>query len=393
MTNVRQCQACGSDSLDTIYEVNGVPTHSCIMVGSRQEALDFPRGNLQIQFCDDCGFLQNSAFEQELIYYSTDYEETLAFSPTFRRFQTELCRQQIAKYDLQGKSVLEIGCGKGEFISELCEMTGGPGIGIDPGYRPERNESAAAERIEFIQDLYSRDYSHLAADYVACRHTLEHIQPVREFVQMVRDTLEGRREVVVFFDLPGGERVLRELAFWDIYHEHCAYFTLGSLARLFRRCGFQILDLYTAYDDQYLMLEAVPGDPTRGARFEAEDDLERIRADVAAFKAEIGAKLDRLRKEVEGLRAAGKRTVLWGSGSKAVAYLTTLGVTDEIECVVDINPHKHGKFLAGTGHEIVAPQSLLEYQPDAVIVMNPVYLAEISKDLASMGITAQTWAV
>ena len=63
---------------------------------------------------------------------------------------------------------------------------------------------------------------------------------------------------------------------------------------------------------------------------------------------------------------AGKTVALWGSGSKAVSYLTTLGVTDEVQAVVDINPHKHGKFLAGTGHEIVAPEALRQLRPTAL---------------------------
>ena len=78
--------------------------------------------------------------------------------------------------------------------------------------------------------------------------------------------------------------------------------------------------------------------------------------------------------------------MLWGSGSKAVSYLTTLGITDEIEYVVDINPHKRGKFLAGTGHEIVLPEFLVEYRPDAVIVMNPIYGDEIRKGLERLGL-------
>ena len=57
----------------------------------------------------------------------------------------------------------------------------------------------------------------------------------------------------------------------------------------------------------------------------------------------------------------GKRVVIWGSGSKAVSFLTTLRVPDLIAAVVDINPHKHGKFLAGTGHEIVGPRALARY--------------------------------
>jgi hypothetical protein len=89
----------------------------------------------------------------------------------------------------------------------------------------------------------------------------------------------------------------------------------------------------------------------------------------------------------------GKKVVLWGSGSKAVSYLTTLGVTDQLQYVVDINPHKHGKFLAGSGHEIVSPEFLVEYQPDAVIVMNPIYLEEIRSDMRRMGLEPETWAV
>ncbi len=387
------CQACGSEQLDDVFAVDGVPVHSCMMVKTRQQALDFPRGDLRIQFCEECGFLQNSAFRDDLIDYNPDYEETQAFSPTFRAFQTDLCKSQVAKHNLQGKSALEIGCGKGEFVSELCELSGGSGIGIDPGYRPERNQSEAASRIEFIVDLYSQDYAHLKADYLACRHTLEHIKPVREFVSMVRETLDGSPDTIVFFELPGGERVLQEQAFWDIYHEHCSYFSLGSLARLFRRTGFEILDLYTGYDDQYLMIEARPGNPAEGRRFAAEDDMQAMRADVAAFKASIPGKLAELKTQLNSLQAAGKRVVLWGSGSKAVSYLTTLGVRDELEFVVDINPHKHGKFLAGSGHEIVGPEFLADYKPDAVIVMNPVYLTEIRSDLDRLGIEAESWAV
>jgi hypothetical protein len=80
--------------------------------------------------------------------------------------------------------------------------------------------------------------------------------------------------------------------------------------------------------------------------------------------------------------AAGQRTVLWGSGSKAVAFLTTLGVHEEVEYVVDINPYRVGKFLPGTGQRIVAPAFLREYLPDNVVIMNPVYLREVGQELA-----------
>ena len=90
---------------------------------------------------------------------------------------------------IYGKTALEIGCGKGEFLVALCERTGCAGIGIDPGYRPERTHSSAASRLTFIQDFYGPQYSDLKADYVCCRHTLEHIDDVLGFMQLVREAI------------------------------------------------------------------------------------------------------------------------------------------------------------------------------------------------------------
>ena len=54
--------------------------------------------------------------------------------------------------------------------------------------------------------------------------------------------------------------------------------------------------------------------------------------------------------------------------------------------VVDINPHRCGHSMSGTGHPIVAPAELETLKPDVIIVMNPVYRDEIVADLNSMGL-------
>jgi hypothetical protein len=86
--------------------------------------------------------------------------------------------------------------------------------------------------------------------------------------------------------------------------------------------------------------------------------------------------------------AHGPRIAIWGSGSKCVGFLQVLGAptTKEIGCVVDINPHRHGKYMPGLHQPIVAPEELVNYQPDLVIVMNPIYIEEITKDLNAMGL-------
>ncbi len=391
-----RCQACASENVRIFYEVESIPVHSCLMVATREEAIDFPRGDLRLGHCNDCGFIQNTAFDAHVQNYNTDYEETQGFSPRFQQFLTEIVEDQIERYDLRDKHCLEIGCGKGEFLVELCEKGPNRGIGIDPSYRPERTTSEAADRIEFIQDLYSESYTHLKADYIACRHTLEHIGPVYDFVRMIRNTLDDKPDATVFFELPDVERVLTERAFWDMYYEHCTYFTLGSLARLFRACDFELLDLYKVYDDQYLMIECKPvpaGEGQRGKHFDVEDDLAQTDQWVRDFETGIQEKFTRLRADLKRWHEQGLKPVVWGSGSKGVSYLTTLGLTDEIAAVVDINPHKHGKFLAGTGHVIVGPDDLTEIAPDVVLVMNPIYMDEIRADLAKRGLSPELVAM
>ncbi|ULB47451.1 SAM-dependent methyltransferase, partial [Limnospira fusiformis KN01] len=87
--------------------------------------------------------------------------------------------------------------------------------------------------------------------------------------------------------------------------------------------------------------------------------------------------------------AEGKRVVVWGSGSKCVAFLTTLKTENQVQYIVDINPHRHGQFIPGVGHEIMSPEFLKEYQPDEIIVMNPIYCAEIQKMLDDMGVSTK----
>jgi SAM-dependent methyltransferase len=385
------CSSCGARGARVFHRADRVPVHSCLLMPTRNEAVDYPRGDLRIAFCPSCGFIQNSAFDPGVHEYSPRYEETQAFSARFMAFARELASDYVGRY--APKTVLEIGCGKGEFLVLTCEIGGCKGIGIDPGYRPERTDSPARDRLEFIVDFYSERYAHLEADLVLCRHTLEHIQPVREFVGMVRRAVGDRPEVAVCFELPDTERILAEQGFWDIYYEHCSYFTLGSLCRLFQAAGFRVTRLDKTFEGQYLLIDGHPCAGRDARAVPGADDLARTAALVAAFERELPRKLDEWRAFFANVKARRERAVLWGSGSKAVAFLTTLGIGDEVACVTDINPFRHGMFMPGTGHEIVPPAELRNVRPDVVVAMNPIYRDEIRADLAKLGLRPELRAV
>lgn len=387
------CPNCSSVGMSAFYEVNDVPVHSVLLLPTREEALGYPKGDIALGFCQSCGFISNLAFDPMVHEYSSRYESTQAFSPTFNAFARRLAARLIERYDLHDKDIVEIGCGQGEFLTLLCELGGNRGVGFDPAYASGGSASEASDRITFIKDFYSEEYAEYESDFVCCKMTLEHIQQTADFVSTLRRSIGDRPNTVVFFQVPDVTRILRELAFWDIYYEHCSYFSPASLAHLFRKCGFSVIDLWKDYDDQYLMIEARPGaarDVGSGIR---QDDRQNLAREVAHFSQNCGKALEKWQEYFQKAREDGRRVTIWGAGSKAVAFLTTLDLKDEIEYVVDINPRKHGTYLAGSGQQTVAPGFLLEYRPDFVIVMNPVYRQEIERELRRMGVTAQLTTV
>lgn len=390
------CPSCGAAGMRIFYEFKGAPVHSVLLMPTRQAALDYPKGEIALGFCEACGFISNTLYDPSLHEYSPLCEESQGCSEVFNSFALKLAEGLIEKYGIRGKEIVEIGCGKGEFLALLCEIGGNRGVGFDPAYANDRIRGKALNDIRFVNAFYSGEYSGCDGDLIVCKMTLEHIKDTATLLKNIRSSIK-KKDTVLFFQVPDVTRVLYDLAFWDIYYEHCSYFSPGSLSRLFRSSGFEVLDIRTDYGAQYIIIEARPSDGELSAPSPAllplEDDLERVSKGAKYFTENCCQKTALWRKKLHEFNLAGYRTVLWGSGSKGVAFLTTLSVTDEISCVVDINARRHGTYMAGTGHEIVSPEFLKEYRPDAVIVMNPVYRDEVAGELERLGVEAELMTV
>ena len=370
-----RCPNCGGAGLRSFYRVASVPTNSVLLLESEAEARSFEFGDIDLGFCATCGFASNTAFDPTRIEHSDRYEPTQAFSPTFNEYHRRLAAELIEHHDLRDKLVVEIGCGNGEFIAMLCEMGPNRGIGYDPSHNPDRGPDPMPAGLEVVVDFYSEAYRDAGGDFVVCKMTLEHVHQTGEFLAMVRRSISD--DATVFFQVPNASYVFDGLAFWDVPYGHCSYFSAGSLARVFRRNGFAVEELETTYDDQHLTVVATPAATQTDSSLALEHDVEATARLVARFERDAAATVHRWKQRFADWSAAGKEVVLWGGGSKAVSFVTTLGLTDEILGAVDINPRKVGYFLAGSGHRILAPTELTAIEPDVVVVMNAVYEQEI----------------
>lgn len=391
------CLNCHQGEMEVFHLASNVPVNSCILLDSKEEAVAYPQGRIELGYCRHCGFISNTTFEPKLTEYSGRYEETQGFSGTFQKFHRELADRLIEKHGLRDKDIIEIGCGKGEFLALLCSLGDNRGTGFDPGVDVARlADSPVAERTRFIADFYSEKYADHDADFYVCKMTLEHIHPTGEFIATVRRAIGERLGTKVFFQIPESTRILKDCAFEDIYYEHCSYFTPESLRYLFVANGFAVDDIDTEYADQYLTIEAHAISPTAGnlaAKQVATDDLNALTDLVTSFQQRYQAKQVEWQNRLDGYAKQSAKVVLWGGGSKAVAFLSAFDTNATVEYAVDINPYRQGHFLPGSGLPIVGPDFLREYQPDVVVIMNAVYRDEISADLTRMGLEPEIIAL
>jgi SAM-dependent methyltransferase len=379
------CPSCGSGETVLFHEVRQVPVHSVLLMKTREIAREFPRGDVELAYCKGCDFIYNQAFDPTVHSYGGEYEETQSFSPTFQAFHEQLAKRLIDRYSLERKQVIEVGCGKGDFLALLCRLGNCRGFGFDPAFVAERNPVAGGD-VRFIADFYSEKYADYGADFVACKMTLEHISNTADFIGTIRRSIGERRETLVFIQVPETRRILENVAFEDIYYEHCSYFVAESLQALMERCGFEVVETSTEYDGQYLTCIAKP---LPNVTLAAKETGGVLHAQVTEFRRRYQEMLRTWRARFAEMKSNNQKVILWGSGSKGVAFISALGLTDEISFVVDINPYRQGRFMAGSGHEIAGPEAVREYQPDVVIAMNGIYRAEIQSALNDMGVRAE----
>jgi len=387
------CPSCDSTEMSIIYKIENIPIHSVQLLKTKEKAIKYPKRDIKLGFCEKCGFISNVAFDSTVHEYSNEYESTQIYSTTFNVFARKLAKSLIDRYDLYSKDIIEIGCGQGEFLSMLCEIGKNRGKGFDPAYIPGRNENLEKYQVSIIPDFYSEKYANIQCDFLCCRMTLEHIYETADFIRTIKKSIQNKPDTIVFFQVPDVRRILKDQAFWDIYYEHCSYFSPGSLAKLFRNNGFEIIDLYIDYDDQYIMLGARLGHGEKYNSLPAEEEFIQLKNQVDLFPINCKNNLNAWKSYLEKAKKDGQRVVLWGGGSKGVAFLTTLNIIEEVEYVVDINPKKHGTYMAGTGQKVIAPEFLIQYKPDTVIVMNPIYCTEIQDTLDKIGVIAELKSV
>ncbi|MEO8859168.1 MAG: class I SAM-dependent methyltransferase [Burkholderiaceae bacterium] len=362
-----------------------VPVHQNLVMPDPVHATEALRGVLDMVVCEDCGFVFNRAFDPARLSYGQDYDNTQSHSEFFDAYLDLLVEGMVKLHGVRDARVVEVGCGKGHFLRKLVEYPGASnhGFGFDPSYVGP--DSDLDGRLKFRRCFYDAACADVPADVVVCRHVIEHVQDPLGLLRAVHAALAHSPQARVFFETPCVEWILQNRVVWDLFYEHCSLFSRASLRLAFERTGFIVEDVTHVFGGQYLWLEARLAPSQRPAVRLTGHKTALLAHD---FGMDEHALLQEWSERLAELKLEG-RLALWGAGAKGVTFANLVDPDcATIDCLVDVNPHKQGCFVPGTGHAIVGPQALVERGVQNVILMNPNYRQENLQLLQAVGCAA-----
>lgn len=383
-----RCEACAVGGLRVFADLGEIPVRCGVHWAERAAALASPAGRMRLAYCPDCAYVRNVAFQPELMVYDTTMDTNLHHSPAFRAFSAELVAHLTERFALRGARVLDIGCGQGEFLRELCAHAGCTGVGYDAMYAGPTGPDPSGATFHAV--AAPRGSALPAFDAFTSRHWFEHLPDPYEFLVDLREQA-GDRPVYGYLEVPDACYDLAT-AGWEVIYPHVSYFDSSSLWRIATRAGWRVEAAGTYFSDMFRWVEISANRPGPAARDSgsppAPADLQRHLAAIQAFGSRYAVQRDRWRAAIADLDAEGARPVLWGAGSRSVQFLAAVDPERRLSAVVDVNPRKWGRYLPGGGHRVDPPARLAQVQPRAVVLTNPAYRDEVEASLSELGVTA-----
>jgi SAM-dependent methyltransferase len=282
-----------------------------------------------------------------------------------KKFRNAQFRHFVKKYGLTGKKILEIGCGRGDYLSVMSE-TGAISYGLENSKSSvEYCRKNGLKAIRGFIDNESHRIKEGPFDSFYIMSFLEHLPDLRTLMSGIRNNL--KKEAVGLIEVPNFDMMLRKKLYAEIIIDHLFYFTGDTLQKFLSHNGFDVLELNPVWHD--FILSAVVKKRASADMKDAAFYFKKLEKDINAY--------------VDSNRRMGGKVAIWGAGHQAFTVMSICKLTGKIEYVVDSAPFKQGKFTPATHIPIVPPDILAKKPVNAVMVMAGSYNNEIVRILKS----------
>lgn len=353
--SIRTCRVCGKGFFgEPLLRYENMP--KAAQNFPTADSLECETGvDLTVCQCSGCGLVQLS---NDPVPYYREVIRAAAFSEVIKEFKAKQFASFIQKYSLQGKKVIEIGCGRGEFLALLQQFD------VD-AYGLEYSESSVAQCLKNGLNV-AKGYPDSKADVLAkgpfdaflLLMFLEHMPDPNSALKGIYDNLSDG--AIGLVEVPNFDMMLRNKLFSEFIGDHLLYFSRETLQTTMNLNGFEIIECNELRDD-YVISAVVK---------------KRGKLDISNFY-DYQIKIKNEINEYIG-RFGGKKVAIWGAGHQALAIIALTKIEDKIRYVVDSAPFKQGKYTPATHLPIVDPDALKSDPVDAIIVMAASYSDEVA---------------
>jgi SAM-dependent methyltransferase len=375
------CRVCDSTRLEPALDLGPQPW--CNHFLKPEEAGREPRYPLRVVFCHDCATAQlDYTVPKEVMFGDHTYLSgiTQTLSEHFRRVALEV--DGMFFRDTAGKSVLDIGSNDGTQLKHF-QALGYAVLGV------ESSKTAAARANQAGIPTLRRFFNLEVARELDRRfHVINaagvffHLEELHSVTEAIRELL--REDGVFVVQFLYWKRIIENLAFDQIYHEHLLYYNLATIETLLNRHGLALFDAYVSP----IHGGSVIGFATHRGRRAPSDRLTALRRQEVADRSnefgtlrEFAARIREMKGRdvsyLERVRQQGRTAFGLGAPAKGNTLLNYFGIgPDLLGCLVERNELRRGLVSPGM-HIPIVLENELPREPDVYYVLAWNFKAEI----------------
>ncbi len=376
-----RCSACTSVDLETFLDLGLSPVADAYLAHPDDHVDRYP---LTLAVCGKCRLVQLLEVLDDVTLFGTGYSFYSSASPPLSAYHADYARSVLDRYgDLAQRGVVEVGCNDGDLLRHFAHL---PHLGIDPSIGPIK---VAADRGLYVMTdafglaaadgIRSSEFDN-APGVIIANHVLAHVSDVADFLAGLEMLVAD--DGIVMVEVQYLPDLLVNNAFDLIYHEHRNFFSLTSLEQAAKRIGLHVIDAELTARQGGSLRVTLAKQPLPNTRVDQLRWSEVWLQDWGPY-AGFQGRVDRIRTRLLDLLAAetadGHLIVGYGAPAKATTLLNYCGIDSTIlRYVVDSTLAKQGRFIPGTGLQILNPVGPVE-PADTYLVLSWNYAAEIMR--------------